>query len=92
MIYLEGHEIMRNGEKIGYLEGERIYSRDARKLGWVDGDHIYDHEGRKIAWIEGGHAETAGGRIIELDDIHKHVKRGAISDTLRTAIYLFLGD
>lgn len=92
MIHIEGHELWRGGEKIGYLEGEKIYSHEAHKLGWVDEDHIYDHSGRKIAWIEGNHAETPDGSKMELDDIHEHVEGGAISGALRTAIYLFLGD
>ena len=92
MIHIEGHAIWKDGEKIGYIEGEKIYSREARKLGWISKNHIYNYHGKKVAWVEKNHIEMEDGKRIELDDIHEYVEGGAISDVLRTAVYLFLNN
>ncbi len=92
MIKIVDNDIMRNGEKIGYLEGDDIYNHEGKKLGYFAENDIYAVDGRKLAYIEGDFIKTFDGKTIWLKDNRKRVSGGTISDLTRAAIRLLLGD
>lgn len=93
MIKIIGNNIWRGGEKVGWLQGDYVYSHDGRKLGYSEGSNVYNMSGHKIGYIEGDEIHsTADDRVTRLEDNHGHVVGGEISDVARAAIRLLLGD
>lgn len=93
MIKVIDDKLWRGGEKIGWLDENRIYDHEGRKLGYFEGESIYNVDGHKIGYIEGDEIHsTTDDRVIRLEDNHEHVSGGEISDVARAAIRLLLGD
>ena len=94
MIKISGNDINRDGEKIGWIEGNDVRDLAGRKLGYVIGNDIHrQSDGLKIAYINGECIVTSAGRKINLcENNQKHVTGGLVSDVMRAAIRLFFGD
>ena len=99
MIKIIGNDIKRNGEKIGWIDGNDVRDMANRKLGFVIGDDIRrGSDGLKIGFIEGAYIITTMGTVtsssrkISIAENNKHVAGGFISNEMRAAIRLFFGD
>ena len=92
MIKIVGNDVMRGGEKIGWVEGHDIFDRNGRKLGYASGTSIYTVGGMKIGWIEGDYLFAPGDRKIRLDEVHSAVQGGILTEEQRAAVRIFLGD
>jgi len=94
MITVRDNDFWRGTEKIGYILDNDIYDHNGKKLGYFEGAHIYDYSGRKVAYILGNEviSTTDEDQKFKLDENHRHVVGGALSDAARAAARLFLGD
>ena len=91
MITIVGKEILRAGQRIGYLQGNDIFSHANIKLGYVQGNHIFVHENHKLAWLENDYIKTADGQSIRVEANNQQITGGEISDIQRAAIRFLLG-
>ncbi len=92
MIKIVGKDLMRDGVKIGWIEGEHIFDENGHKQGYFESGAIYTYEGKRIAHIEGDFLFTIDGKKSHIDDLREHVSGGTISDLARGAILLLIGD
>lgn len=93
MIKIIGNDIMRSGEKIGYIKGNDILNTVGNKLGYFSGDDIYNYNGRKIGYLEGNSIKYENGnKKINILENKSRISGGAISDVCRAAIRLLFGD
>jgi len=93
MIKIDDNHIWREGEKIGWIEGHRIYNADDEKVGYYDDAYIYDVSGRKIGYFEGDYLKSEDGNLtVRLEENREHVTGGSYSDHARAAIRLLLGE
>lgn len=51
MIKIVDGKIWRDGQKIGYIEGDHIRSESGAKVGYINGEYIYNEAGHKVAYI-----------------------------------------
>jgi hypothetical protein len=92
MLKLIHNDILRDDEKIGYLEGNRVWSHDGKKLGWFEDNRIYDGDAQKVGYIEGDYLYDQGGnRKGHLEEITESIE-GALPDLGKCAIYILLGN
>jgi hypothetical protein len=89
MIKIDGYTILRDGSKIGWIDGIYIHAHDGTKLGYFEDKYVYNLDGNKIAYILGDylHAEE-GNNKIPLDKVSEQVTGGVISDIAKCAIYI----
>ncbi len=93
MIKVEGHDLWRGGQKIGYVSGNHIYSHTGQKIGYASGNHFYDHEGKKLGYVEGDFIyDVTGKQKMRIEDNHQHVEGGELTDAERAAVQFLLGD
>ena len=95
MIKIIGNDIKRDGEKIGWIEGNDVRDMSNRKLGFVVGDDIRrGSDGIKIAFIEGAYIiiGSSGKKISVTENNQRHVSGGSAPNEMRAAIRLFFGD
>lgn len=93
MIKIAGNDIMRSGEKIGWVEGNDVRARDGKKLGWFEENHVYNSDGRKVAYLEGDYLVSEGGSDstrIRLESVLEEVSGGVLPAIGRCAIYVLL--
>ncbi len=94
MIKLQGNEIWRGGEKIGWIDGHHIFDRDGRKLGAFEENFVYNEDGKKVAYIQGDFLYAEGGSAdakTSLEKIAEDVGGGVAAEICRAAIYILLG-
>jgi len=95
MIKIIGNDIKRDGEKIGWIDGNDVRDMSNRKLGFVIGDDIFrGSDGFKIAFTEGAYifVGSSGKKLSVTENNQKHVTGGYISNEMRAAVRLFFGD
>ena len=93
MVKIVDNDIWRGTEKIGWIEGNDIYSAaGSRKVGYFTSNDIYDINGNKVGWIEGNFLKTIEGRSIRLEENRARIMGSTASDLTRAAIRLLLGD
>lgn len=92
MLNIQGNEIMRGTQRIGYIRGNDIYSHAGQKLGYVQGNHVYNSNNQKLAWIEGDSVNTIDKKRFTLENNHQQVAGGEVSDAHRAAIRFLLGE
>ena len=95
MIKIIGNDIKRDGEKIGWIEGNDVRDMSNRKLAFVKGDDIFrGSDGLKIAFIEGSYIiiSSSGKKISVVENNTRHVAGGPASNEMRAAIRLSFGD
>ena len=92
MVKIINNDILRDDRKIGYLNGNQVWSHDGKKLGFFEDNHIYDHDARKVAYIEGEFLYDEGGnKKARIEEVMESVE-GILSDLGRCAIYILLGN
>ena len=93
MIKIEGHEIWRNGAKVGYIEGDKIRDHEGRKLGYFSESHVLNNEGRKIAYISGNYLCTESGTEVKvsLDKVNENIEGGLLTEIGKCAVYALIG-
>mgnify|MGYP001597430880 CR=1 FL=1 len=95
MIKIIGNDIKRDGEKLGWIDGNDVRDMSNRKLGYVVGDDIHrGSDGFKTAFVDGAFIiiGSSGKKISIVENRSRHVTGGSISDAMRAAIRLFFGD
>ena len=92
MIKITGNDVWRGGDKIGYIEENRIYSHDGVRLGYFEGTHVYNKDADKTAYIENDHLiNYTGGSSVSLETINEKIQGGVLSEIGKCAIYVLLG-
>lgn len=96
MIKIIGNDIKRDGEKIGWIDGNDVRDMSNRKLAFVKGDDIFrGSDGIKMAFIDGAHIITSAGKrmdVTENNQKHVTIVSGSASNEMRAAIRLVFGD
>jgi hypothetical protein len=91
MLKLIGNDIYRGEDKIGWLENNHVFDRNAKKLGYFDDAHVYDVDTTKIAYISGDILYDAGGaHKARLEDVLEAIE-GILPNIAKCAIYILLG-
>ncbi len=93
MIQLHDHYLVRNGVKIGWIVGNKLYGHDGKEVGYVSGETIYDRLGKKLAYLQGEYVYNhSDGERMRCEDIIKDIEAGMLPDVMRVAIKFFFGD
>ncbi len=95
MIKIEGNDLRRGGEKIGWIEDRHVHARDGKKLGYFDNKYVYDAMGRKLAYVEGDHLVSYGGggeSKVHLEKVSEAVEGGVMPGIEKCAVYVLLGE
>ena len=93
MLKINGHEIWRGGEKVGFIDGNYIRAHDWKKLGYFEGNFVHDVMGHKLAYINGDHlyTESSAGVRISLDKVNESIVGGLLTEIGKCAIYILIG-
>lgn len=93
MLKIVGNDVLRGGQKVGWLEGNDVRDHDNRKLGYFTGNDVWNIAGHKLAFIEGNYLDPEGSGLpkIPLDHVTESVTGGTISTIARCAVYLLIG-
>lgn len=92
MIHISGNDIYRSGTKIGYIQGNDIWSYDGNKMGYIEGSRVFSAAGKKVAWLEGEYIHTENDRKIRIADNNQYVSGGDAPSAYRAAIRVLLED
>ena len=95
MIKILGNDLWRNGEKIGWIEGDHVRDRDGKKLGYFQDRFVYDMSGHKLAWIEEDYLVSQGSGSeakLRLDQVAEEIEGGVLPELGKCAVYVLLGD
>lgn len=93
MIKITGNDIKRGGVKLGWIEGNDIRDHLGQKLGYFSSNDIYRANGAKVGFIDGNNLYIVNGPSIRLDDLReRHVNGGNVSDLIRAAVMILVGD
>ena len=92
-VKIMGHDIYRAGRKVGYIEGNHIYSHDGKKLAYIDNDKVYDPATNKMLYHvrENTVYDSTGSQHASASSILPMVEGGEYSDAYRVAIHYLLG-
>jgi hypothetical protein len=91
MIKIVNNEIMRDGIKIGSIQGDHICDRNNKKLALFYGKEAFDMNNKRIAYIEDDYVIfPANNMKVRIEDDNQIVN-GVVSDICRAAIRLVLG-
>ncbi len=92
MVKIVGNDIWRGGEKIGWVEGNRIRAHDGTKLGYFEGNFVWGEDGRKLAYVEEDYLISYGSnQKIPLEKISEGIEGGILPEIGKCAIYVLLG-
>ncbi len=93
MFTIRGNDILRGGQKIGWISGNDIFNCDGVKIGHFSksAEDVFNKSGAKIGHIENNMLKRIDGPPIRIDDLRKKVHGGTISSIERAAIRLLLG-
>ena len=92
MVKIEEDWIWKDGHKIGYIQGHKIFTEEGHRVGYVTDDGVHETSGRKIGWMEGDHIRTPDGDRIPISSNRVHVQGDGYSDIVRAGVRLLLGD
>ena len=94
MVKIDGNNVYRGGDKIGFISGNYIYDHDGNKIGYFEDNYVYDREGNRQAYIEEEYLVSYSGDSskILLDKINESVEGGVLSEIGKCAVYVLLGD
>lgn len=94
MIKINGHELWRGGEKIGWIEENHIIAHGGKKMGFYSGNHIYGSDGGKLAFVEGNHLYSGSGmdEKIDLEKVNESIVGGVVPEICKCAVYVLLGN
>ncbi len=93
MLKIEGHDILRDGTKAGYIEGDYIRGRDGKILGSFAEDHVRNAAGQKIAYIDGNYLCSMSDTVVKvsLEKVNENVEGGFLPEIGRCAVYALIG-
>lgn len=92
MIKIDGHNLYRDGEKIGWIDGKHIRNEDDMKRGYFDDETVYDEDGHKLAYIRGNRlCLEDGGEELDLDKLNDKIS-GSEPPVVKCAIHVLLGN
>ena len=83
---------MRDGQKVGRVDGNHIRAHDDTKLGYFDENYVHSMDGTKLAYINGEYLyQEVGGTKISLDKINEDIEGGIFTEIEKCAIYMLIG-
>jgi len=86
------NKIWRDGEKIGWIDGNHIRNHDDQKLGYFQDNFIYNMEGRKVAYIlENELKFENGNESIQLEHINSEIE-GTAPLLEKCAVHVLMED
>jgi hypothetical protein len=92
MLHFRGNQIWRGTEKVGWVDGHRLYDEHGKKIAAWDGDEIFNGQGERMLKVRGNDLVDKNGRSHgKLDDMLEAVPATEFSEMARVAIKLFLG-
>jgi len=94
MLKLQGNDIYRGPDKIGWLQENHIFDRTGKKIGYFEQNYVYDADARKLAYVEEDFLMPYGGAAsakVRLEQIAEDVTGGVVPEIARAAIYILLG-
>lgn len=92
MIKIEGNDIWRNGQKVGWIDSNHIRAHDGVKLGYFEGNYVHSNDGEKIAYIDGAYLhQESGGTKVSLDKVNEEIVGGLLPEIGKCAIYVLIG-
>lgn len=94
MIKINGNDIYRDNQKIGYIDEKYIKSHEGDKLGYFDQKYVYDIHGKKLAYVYGRNLVSQSDNDVktDIDEINKSITGGVLPEIGRCAIYMLLGN
>lgn len=91
MITINGNDIHKDGQKIGWINDGHIYGEGGRQIGYMKGNDIYHADGHKIAYLEGETLHKEAGGSVGISEIRNNVSGGSVSDLERSAAHILFG-
>jgi hypothetical protein len=95
MITIQDNDhLWRAGKKIGHISGNDVYDYSGKKIGYFEDNDIYSSvTAKRLAYIRGNEVYSIDNTMeFRLDENHKHVVGGVLSDIARAAARVLLGD
>ncbi|MDP3901540.1 MAG: hypothetical protein Q8Q37_01005 [bacterium] len=93
MLKINGNDILRNGQKVGWVEDDDVYSYNGKKLGYFSDNDVYSADGRKIAYTNGNYLYASGGADsrVSLNKVNTSVVGGVLPLIGKCAVYVLIG-
>lgn len=92
MAYLLDDNVMRAGEKIGYIENNRLFDLGTRLVGYYEGSRIYDENDKLKGYVENNQVHWADTSFYdEVEKVRQHVSSGNYSEMPCAAVCLLFG-
>jgi hypothetical protein len=86
------NKIWRDGEKIGWLDGEHVRNHEDQKLGYFQNGIIYNEAGHKVAYIFENELKLQdGGASIQLEHINHEIE-GTAPMIEKCAVHVLMED
>ncbi len=91
MIQVIKTHIMRDGVKIGYIDGKHIFDHNGKRLAYFSETEVLDESGKRVAHVVGEYVYfSRTDTKARIEDNNKLIS-GVVSDACRAAIRLMLG-
>jgi hypothetical protein len=91
MIKIEKNSIMRDGVKIGWIDGVHIYDHTGKKLAYFTSNEAFDESRKRIAHIDGEYVYLPQNNTKIRIEENNALVSGIVSDICRVTIRLVLG-
>jgi len=89
MLKIHGNDIVRDGKKIGWIQGNHLYDHTGKKLAYINSNDIHKVSGHKVGYLEGASIiDHISGTKISTERNNKYVKGGNLTDLERAAVRL----
>ena len=92
MVKLIDNDVWRDGDKIGYIQENRVYSHDGTRLGYFEQIYVHNKDGDKVAYIQDDHLISyTGSSNVSLETVSEKVQGGVLPEIGKCAVYVLLG-
>ncbi|MGB9743585.1 MAG: 5-fold beta-flower protein [Minisyncoccales bacterium] len=91
MIKIVDNDILREGQKIGYIDGNDIRDQSGQKLGYFTSDTVYDAMSRVVARLKDNYV-FIGSRQVALQAVLRKVISNYYSNIARAAVAVLFGE
>ena len=93
MIKVENNHIMRDGVKIGWVDGSHIFDHMAKKLGYIADNSVWSESAKKLAHLDGEYIYYPDtDKRVRLEEIIDTVPSATLSNIQRVAVRIFFGN
>lgn len=92
MIKIIDNKIFRDGEKIGWIEGQHLRDQSGNKVGYCQDNFIYNEGAHKVAYIHENELVLENGEpSVLIEKINEEVE-GAYSLLMKGAVWVLFQD